>query len=222
MKHFPSMCIDDFYENPDEVRNFALSLDYEKDEFGYWPGKRTKPLHEIDTEFFQSFCVKLFSVYYDFNFVDLKWNLLTQFQLIEPYSEQKLSAKNQGWIHLDSGYVFGGIIYLNPDIDITCGTSLYRVVNPDVIDTWRPTKENFYKNGLDENYDEEILKHNSGFEETVRFNNVYNRLISFDSEVYHGANNFYTNKEPRLTQTFFISSLNSDSQPPLQRFIRRI
>jgi hypothetical protein len=211
------MCIDDFYENPDEVRNFALSLDYEKDEFGYWPGKRTKPLHEIDEEFFRHFCTRLFSVYYDFSFVQFEYNLLTHFQLIEPFSCEKSSAKNQGWIHLDSGFILGGVIYLNPEIDASCGTSLYRVTNSELIDTWRPTKEIFYKNGIDQNYDEEILKHNSAFEETVRFNNVYNRLISFDAQVYHGANNFHTNKEPRLTQVFFVNSIKSNSKTPLQR-----
>ena len=81
-------------------------------------------------------------------------------------------------------------------------------------------KGQYYKYGVDKNYESEMLNHNQHFIETVRFNNVYNRLISFDGQTYHGANNFFTDKEPRLTQVFFVRSIKSKSKPPLQRFIR--
>ena len=65
------------------------------------------------------------------------------------------------------------------------------------------------------------LRSNSAFKETVRFNNIYNRMICFDSQTFHGINSFYTEKEPRLTQAFFVVSLETDSGMPLER-MRRI
>ena len=47
-KIFPILCQDDFFDNPDEIREYALSLDYKSDENGHWPGVRTRPLHEIN------------------------------------------------------------------------------------------------------------------------------------------------------------------------------
>ena len=82
--NFPSICVDNFYDNPDEVREFALSLDYSETENGKYPGKRTKSLDTISNEFFHSFCQRLFSVYYDFQ-IPISWKVSTQFQLIEPF-----------------------------------------------------------------------------------------------------------------------------------------
>ena len=45
-KIFPILCQDDFFDNPDEIREYALSLDYKSDENGHWPGVRTRPLHK--------------------------------------------------------------------------------------------------------------------------------------------------------------------------------
>ena len=38
---FPITCYDNFYENPDYIREFALSLDYSP-ESGTFPGVRSK------------------------------------------------------------------------------------------------------------------------------------------------------------------------------------
>jgi hypothetical protein len=221
MKYFPAMCVDNFYENPDSIREFALSQPFYKAEDGAWPGKRTKELHEIDSKFFHDFCAKVFSIYYDFAFADIEWTISTNFQLIEPLSFDKNSLKNHGWIHVDESTVFAGIIYLNPTIDINCGTSLFKVIDEEKMKNNQTTaKSNYYKYGIDKNYESDILDHNQNFIETMRFNNIYNRLISFDGQTYHGANNFFTDKEPRLTQVFFVRSIKSKSKPPLQRFIR--
>ena len=55
---FPILCVDDFYTNPDEVREFALSLEYNGKE-GNFPGMRTKELHLINEKFFGSFLFKI-------------------------------------------------------------------------------------------------------------------------------------------------------------------
>ena len=49
MKNFPITCYDNFYDNPDQVREFALSLDHTKVS-GFFPGSRTQPLSTFDKE----------------------------------------------------------------------------------------------------------------------------------------------------------------------------
>ena len=61
-KIFPILCQDDFFDNPDEIREYALSLDYKSDENGHWPGVRTRPLHEINPKLATEVLVKVFSI----------------------------------------------------------------------------------------------------------------------------------------------------------------
>ena len=208
---FSAQCIDNFYDDPDSVREFALKQEFTKDENGYWPGKRTKLLYEIDKDFFDFFCQKLMATRFDLTKNSMSWVIDTGFQIIEPLSPNKNSIKNQGYIHKDN-CIFAGLVYLNPKIDLSCGTSIYNLVDETKIDE-SDTKSLFYKNGIDKNFDKKITEHNNAFVETIRFNNVYNRLISFDGQAWHKANNFYSNV-PRLTQVFFVFDLKYNSPGP--------
>lgn len=216
MKFFPATCIDNFYSDALSVRNFALSCDFTQDENGEWPGKRTKDLHLIDEYFFNEFCKKIFSIYYDFRHTKINWVVSTQFQLIEKMHEDKNSLKNTGWVHLDDRTLFAGIIYLNPDIDENSGTSIYSIKDSTRLEK-STAKLDFFRDRIDDNYDEKLLKHNSCFEETIRFQNKFNRLVMFDGNCYHKANNFYSSTSPRLTQTFFVLNVNSNSAFPIVR-----
>lgn len=209
MQHFPALCVDDFYSDPDRVRQWALSLDYAPAPGGQWPGKRTKQLHEIDFQFFHDFSCKLFSLYFDLDKVNIDWTMHTHFQLIEPYDQDPNSIKNTGWVHYDDDTLFAGVIYLTPDIDPNTGTSLFEQHSPSPGIVSREAKEGFYKSGIDERYSEILGAHNSSFNETLIFKNVYNRLIAFDGEQAHKANSFYTSV-PRLTQVFFVDKLEGD------------
>ena len=66
--NFPTICVDDFYKNPDQIRQFALNLEYNNKDnaTGDYPGKRTELLHLTHPNFFNTFCQKLFSIYFDF------------------------------------------------------------------------------------------------------------------------------------------------------------
>ena len=56
----------------------------------------------------------------------------------------------------------------------------------------------------------------SFFETTVRFANIYNRCIGFDSSYWHCANDFSKNKQPRLTLIIFWYEIVS-GQSGIQR-----
>jgi hypothetical protein len=219
--NFPTICVDNFYKNPDKVREFALSLDYDNMDnlTGYYPGKRTQLLHKVDSDFFDKFCEKLFSIYYDF-LSPVKWEISTSFQLIYPMADNPYDGRNIGWIHKDYETLFGGIIYLTPDINPNCGTSIFRQskeIDIDLVNKVNQEKVNFYTKGNAEEHNKSLSVNNSFFTETARFDNIYNRLVSFDGECFHGANNFYSETQPRLTQAFFVKTLTSNSKLPLER-----
>ena len=60
---------------------------------------------------------------------------------------------------------------------------------------------------------------NDKFYETVRFQNIYNRLIIYDAQEYHRANNFDVGDSDRLTLVFFIGGINSDTPLPKERVV---
>ena len=220
MKNFPATCLDNFYDDPQSVREFALGCFDGDNECivkeGIYPGRRTKNLHEINKPLFDKFCRKFFSLYYDFGKCEINWVVETSFQLIEPFDVNKDSIKNKGWVHLDDNCVVAGVLFLTPDAELDSGTSLFKLINPSTFDSTNK-KELFFKENIDDDYDSSLQKHNSSFVETVRFNNVYNRLISFDGDTYHGVHNFSAGSEPRLTQVFFIKEIGSNSQTPIKR-----
>jgi len=223
MKYFPAVCIDDFYSDPNSIREFALKQKFTKPKDGSYPGGRTEEISKINPKLFSEFCENFFSIYYDFDFVHLKWEISTSFQLINNLDDDSNSAKNTGWIHVDSNTLLAGIIYLTPEINVNTGTSLYKLKDESLLDN-TPKKRDLYLKGIDENNDYEyhINRHNSAYVETVRFNNIYNRLISFDATTPHGVNSYFSSGEPRLTQVFFVHMLDSISRPPLSRRIRPI
>ena len=44
---WPSICIDNFFDNPDKVVETANSFHYEKDKDGRWPGERCEHVGNI-------------------------------------------------------------------------------------------------------------------------------------------------------------------------------
>ena len=208
MRKFPVTILDNFYENPDLVRQFALSLDSFTDSAGRWPGKRTLPLHEVNQSFFNTFCNKLFNLFYDLDYHNLNYRVSTTFQTISNYSENPISNLNTGWIHSDDEYIFSGVIYLNPNPSEHAGTNIYNKIDGENNGLTQSEKFKLYlgKEPVNESeYTDQVLENNNKFEETVSIKNVYNRMILFEGGVYHGVPSYYSSSsELRLTQVFFV------------------
>ena len=52
---FPTQSVDNFFDKPEEIVQFANSLEYKTARSGFWPGERTEELHINHTLFFKSF-----------------------------------------------------------------------------------------------------------------------------------------------------------------------
>lgn len=232
---FPSICLDGFYSDPDEIVKWASTLDYNKDPKSTWPGWRTPPLSTIDYKFDDDFSKRLMGIFFDIDRDWVSWEIQTHFQIIKPFADSKDDPRNWGWIHQDSDGVYdavkgfeplkceyAGIIYLTPDADLDTGTSIFRskVTKPD---SNQPLKKELFS-GEDVNVDEyaeNMIRIRSQFEETVRYCNVYNRLIAFEAKNYHAAMNFKMNSDKvRLTQVFFIKNIRSQVNPILRGYLR--
>ena len=107
-----TLIIDDFYINPDEVREYALTQDFDVD--GNYPGHRT--VSHLDD--------------------DLKDSLQN---LVEPFagkitywggdysgSFQYTTSEDRSWIHSDSTTGWAAVLYLTPDAPLSGGTALYK------------------------------------------------------------------------------------------------
>ena len=213
MNNIPVTIIDNFFDDPNAIRKFALSQEFEVDKNSAYPGKRTKQLHELDKKLFDIICSKFFSIYYDFT-VDnsINWLVKASFQLVD-------KSYNSGWIHQDANEIISGIIYLNDITNPKSGTSIYEAKNDNVKPIYTDKKHQGIKGEIsDEEENKYRIENNLQFEESIKVNNKYNRLIAFDSNMYHAAQDFFgEDKESRLTLVIFVKELNARNTP-ISRF----
>jgi len=211
-KFYP-VCVDNFFKNPNLIRDLGLKLDKESDPSGRWPGYRSVPLWMIDENLNTQIILKILNSYFDLSYQSLSWKSSeVTFQIQKGYSENSDSLLNQGWIHQDSGEQLAGLIYMTPDADLDTGTSLFNMKeefkNNFKKNNTRLSKSALYLNQKinEQDYEKEITQLNNKFIEKTRFNNLYNRMIAYDSNEWHRANKLKS-KNDRLTMVFFISDI---------------
>jgi hypothetical protein len=219
MHLIPVTVLDNFFDDPDKVRRWALQQEYFPDPDGRWPGLRTKQIFELDESFFQSTCKKFFSQFFDLRLdQEIQWQVSMSFQIVH-------DGYDSGWIHSDEEAAqITGIVYLSPNSNLNGGTSIYREKTNLIQNVHRngKYKEDSYKNNMTiedaKKYKEE---HNAQYEETIRVSNVYNRLVSFDSHLHHAAQDFFgKGEDSRLTLVFFVNRLFVNNTPVSR--VRRI
>lgn len=225
-KCFPITVIDNFYPDPYEVRNFALSQKFYPNTNGRWPGARTKSIPKLNEQgliMIKFMTKKILSLFYGSD--DIKSIYIeSHFQHIKPFHKDKNHISNRGYIHSDAT-LFGGVIYLDPDPEEGTGTSMYSLKNKlkttDYYDSYaNDLKYKFHGDNI-ELTDEDIEiwnKQRSKFQESVRVENNFNRCILFDGYEHHGVPSF--GSKERLTQVFFVYNIeftNSELRHPLQR-----
>jgi hypothetical protein len=174
--------IDDFYSNPDSVRNFALSQEFSVK--GNYPGNRTKPFFTDDVkqaiEHYMGFAGKITDT-----FIKDGQGYTGAFQLT--------TANDRTWIHSDSYNMWAGVCYLTPDAPYTGGTGLFR---------HRASGEHSKTTQDYEGYDY------TKYDLFDRIGNKYNRLILYRGDLFHASLDYFgdTPDNGRLFQTFFFNT----------------
>ena len=222
MRNFPVVIVDNFFKNPEKVKNFALYQEFKRDETSNYPGLRTDCLSVIEPSLYNEFLKKFFSIYYDFKFEEVNWIVEAKFQKTD-------NNFDTGWIHYDNdGYSnnkIAGIVYLTPNAPLNSGTSIYKTKNNvliPLIDT--QAKYSHYQiNGNSEELKKLKEQEKEQFEETINISNIYNRLISFEAGEYHAAQNYFgEDNKSRLILVFFVTKLDAHLTPLERANIHRI
>jgi hypothetical protein len=208
MTHFYSdfiFCKNNFFQNAKRISDFANSL-----EFSYthksFPGTRTENLATSNNpeckDFANFFVAKLLNEVYT-NILEATIDV--RFHKYPAYEDNEL---NTGWVHIDDTDLLAGVLYLNNNFEnFNAGTSFFtpnhEITPPDKI------REHF---NLDhtaadiDKYKESLARHNNQFNETIKIGNLYNRLITYDSNLFHKPNDYYINNtDSRLILVFVIS-----------------
>ena len=171
-----ALVIDDFYSDPDKVRNFALKQEFKVR--GNYPGQRTESYLN------DSMKKRLQEILYPYAGTVTNWG--------GEYtgSFQYTVSLDRSWIHADSTTDWAAVLYLTPDAPLSAGTGIfkhkatgltnwdYRNSNPEYQKT-QPPGDDF----------QDMTK----WEIVDKFGNVYNRLIMYRADNYHMSLDYFGN-----------------------------
>lgn len=173
--------IDDFYSNPDLVRNFALSQSF--DILGNYPGSRTTSFLTEDVK-----------------------NIIQRIvmphggNITEWFTQDGFSgsfhidtSRDRGIIHIDPFNTWGGICYLTPNAPPTGGLGIYR----------HRATGNYFAD--DKPYEfQDVTK----WDLIDVIANKYNRLVLYKNKMFHSNMDYFGSgpEDGRLAQLFFFNT----------------
>lgn len=174
--------VDNFYKNPDKVRQFALEQTFIEDN-RYYKGFRTTSTFKPNgiKEAFENIIGQRISLFDEHGFTGC-------FQLCRSSDLQVYHCDQQQW---------AAMIYLTPNAPLQSGTRLHK------------SKINECSHGTDVGIDDSF---SGDFYDSTKFDiidsvgNVYNRLIIMDAKSIHSAGPYFgsTKENCRLTHLFFF------------------
>jgi len=220
MNNIPITIVDDFLDNPEEVKNWALECDYASPKNKVYPGRRTRPLQQIHPQYTSYINRRIASLFFS-DKKDISITADSYFYVIDDY-------KGKGWIHQDWS-AMTAIVYLSDQSDnLNRGTSLFKLKkdklflfdNQEEIDWYNTRFKQFKGESLSE--EEKSIKQDwedRHFEKIIDIPNRFNRLIVFDPNYFHSAN--YLDPDPeygkRISFISFFHSIKSKELYPLTR-----
>jgi hypothetical protein len=185
-----SWVVDNFYESPDEVREFALKQEYVEGGFGRgFIGRRTE-------QQFLFPCLKE-------RFEEIMGKEITEWESHGMNGRFQVAWAGEPLVYHCDSQKWGGMLYLTPEAPYSCGTTLY---------AHKKTRaRNYYEEGWDVAWkDTPGDSHLDGthFETVDSLGNVYNRLVIFDASCIHSASQYFGTvmENSRLWQMFFFDT----------------
>ena len=185
-----SWIVDNFYDNPDEIRKFALEQEFDEGGFGKgFIGRRTKQqfLFPNLKEKFEEIMGRKISAWQEHG-------MNGRFQIAWSGEPLVYHCDTQKW---------GGMLYLTPNAPFQCGTTLY---------AHRQTRaRTYYEEGWDVAWKDipgECHLDGTPWEPVDVLGNVYNRLVIFDASAIHSASQYFGTvmENARLWQMFFFDT----------------
>jgi hypothetical protein len=188
--------IDNFYENPYEIREHVLKQDFQVR--GNYPGQRTSSyanegLKEIIQKYVEPFAGKIT----DFP-IPINDGINRE---IYNGSFQYTTSRDRSWVHHDGFNNWAGVLYLTPNAPLSSGTGFYSFTDGASCEKDMNILGN--KSNTD-TYSQDMTKWNL----IDRVGNVFNRLILFDSKRFHMSMDYFgdSKENGRLFQVFFFST----------------
>ena len=183
---------DNFYNNVDEVRNFALEQKF--DVQGNYPGNRTK-------SFLNQSIVDYISEIVGSEFI---WPDDIDNSYCGAY--QYTTASDRTWIHADDWNDWAGVVYLTPDAPASGGTGIYRHKPTGAYSTPRLSdgSKNDILLDLINNDGQDYTK----WELIDQVGNKYNRAVFYKGDLFHASMDYFGRDihDGRLFQTFFFNT----------------
>jgi hypothetical protein len=220
--YFPITIIDDFLDNFNDVKNYVINQNFKKKDRNIvtMPGLCTIPLHELNNDYFRLSCEKILSNFFDRFILDnIKYSCESRFEKIVPYGEE---YNKMGWIHRDDENILSAIFYVQGDKEE--GTSFFKKkVIGRFNDNLVKIKEDLYngKTVVPNFYNEKLKEHNSQFDFVLKVPLIENRIVIFDSSIFHSSDGYGSTEKPRIIQTSFFRGLVGNTSFPIPE-IRRI
>jgi len=223
MNYFPASIIDNFFDNPEAVVELAKSIDYHSPKETIYPGVISSDVAHTNYELAQWIISKVMNLFYDLDKVYITWDSETTFQKIKPYdNEDQFHILNRGVPHIDvQETVLAGVIYLNENFCKDAGTSFYqKKLDNSFYKTSKETidaNKKYHGGTMVDNYEQIVQDHFNKFEETVRIQPKFNRLVMYSPDTWHSQTT-YGKDEERLTLRFFVNMFCQEQAYPLRRY----
>jgi len=182
---FRTIVVDNFYENPDEVREFALNLEYEGGSEWY-KGFRTKKRYQTEG--------------LDKRFEEIIGKKITNWKHYMNGVFSWCNSETPVVYHCDT-QTYAGAVYLSPDAPPNSGTTFWRSKKHPKVRT-SPSKKlqgEVFGTGFFDQHQFELVD---------QIGNVYNRLVIWDAKLIHSATSYFGNKKEnsRLFHLFFFDA----------------
>jgi L-rhamnose isomerase len=174
------LIIDNFYSNPDSVRDYALRQPF--DVTGNYPGKRTKPYLPPDLKD---------AIQYWMNPVGKITNWFEEYGYTGAF--QSATSIDRTWIHADHFNKWAGVCYLTPNAPLSGGTAIYK------------HKASGEYTRSDKDYEGRDY---TKWDLVDRVGNKYNRLVLYRGDLFHASIDYFGENifDGRLFQTFFFDT----------------
>lgn len=175
--------VDDFYNNPEEVREVAQSLSFSVE--GNYPGKRTGPLNQEKAikSVFETFQRLIGQPLREWDLENLGYNSAFQLTL----------EGDKTWIHSDTTD-WACVVFLTPEAPLNSGTAFYSYKG---------------RKGIDNKGEKAPHPEDPEWIKSDVISNVFNRAVIYNGLLFHRSDlpGFgETVENGRLFQTFFFDN----------------